>query len=57
MVWICRGGLLQGCCQDVGANVVPDGDTVNVEKTWAVPESSQGSRHTAVLSIRVSQKI
>lgn len=43
------------CCQAMGANVVPDGDIVIVGKTWALPEDSQRSRHTAVLSIQVSQ--
>lgn len=54
----CAGVQMRRCLgllQVMGTNVVPDSDMVIVGKTWALPEGSQRSRHTTVLSIQVSQ--
>lgn len=56
-VGVVGGGLLQGGCQVGGASEVPDGDRVNVGKTWALPEGSQRSGNASVLNIQMSQWI
>lgn len=46
-----------GFSRGLPGDAVPDSDIGIVGKTWALPEGSQRSRHTTVLSIQVSQWI
>lgn len=50
-------GFSRGAARLGGASEVPDGERVNMGKTWALPEGSQRSRHATVRNIQMSQRI